>query len=101
MATSSSGSGHTDAGSMVILWVPLTDPPQFSTLSVTVYTPDKKADREAVKLLKKYDKARIALRKMEDELAQAANEFGYRRGHLRFLRPETMRIIMEMEGLIK
>lgn len=63
--------------------------------------PDKKADRKAVKLLKKYDKARIALRKLEDEVTEAANQFGYRRGHLRFLRVETMRVIMEMEGLIK
>lgn len=66
-----------------------------------MYPPDKQADREAVKLLKKYEKTRIALRKLEEELTQAANEFGWRRNHIGFTRFETMRVIMEMEGLIK
>lgn len=63
--------------------------------------PDKKADREAAKLLKQYEKTRTALRKLESEIEKAANEFGWRRGHIGFTRMETMRIMMEREGLIK
>jgi CelD/BcsL family acetyltransferase involved in cellulose biosynthesis len=63
--------------------------------------PNKKADRDAVKLLAKYEKVRADYRRLEQELDQAAIEFGWRRGHIGFTRVETMRVIMEREGLIK
>jgi len=63
--------------------------------------PDKKADREAIKLLAKYEKARAEHRRLEQELEKAAIEFGWRRGHIGFTRVETMRVIMEREGLIQ
>lgn len=66
-----------------------------------MYGSDKKADREAVKLLKKYEKVRAEYRRLEQQIETAANKFGWRRGHIGFTRMETMRIIMEQEGLLK
>ena len=59
---------------------------------------DKQADKEAAKLLAKYDKLRKELREVEFEVEKAAIEYGKRRGHLGFTRVETMRTMMEYEA---
>ena len=57
---------------------------------------DKQADKEAALLLKKYDKLRQELYRVEDELTKAAVAYGRRRGYLTF-RVENMRIMMDHE----
>lgn len=44
-------------------------------------TEDKKADREAIRLLRKVDAMRAELRKLEHELAIQAVAYGKRRGY--------------------
>ena len=58
---------------------------------------DKAADKEAAALLKKYDKLRLELYKLEHEVAKVAVEYGRRRGYLTF-RVENMRIMMDHEA---
>lgn len=41
---------------------------------------DKKADQEAIRLLKKVDKLRVELRRLEPELSKACLNYGKRRG---------------------
>lgn len=41
---------------------------------------DKKADQEAIRLLKKVDKLRAELRRLEPELSKACLNYGKRRG---------------------
>ena len=59
---------------------------------------DKKADKEAAKLLAKYDKLRKELREIEAAVERAAIEYGRRRGHIGFTRVETMRTMIEYEA---
>ena len=54
-------------------------------------------DKQAAELLRQYDHARREFRRLEEAVEKAANEFGWRRGHIGFTRTETMRIMLARE----
>lgn len=56
-----------------------------------------KEKREALRLLKKYDKLRAELRTVENDLKAACNAYGRTKG-MPFLRIDTLRVEMETKG---
>ena len=52
---------------------------------------------EAVRLLKRYEKLRSELRKLEPEMRRAVIAYGKTTGRA-FMRPETLKIELEMEA---
>lgn len=57
---------------------------------------DKEADREAIRLLKKVDKLRAELKKLEPVLVKAGHAYGKRRGY-GFFNEWNLRNTIELE----
>jgi hypothetical protein len=55
-----------------------------------------KEKREALRLLKKYDKLRAELRTVENDLKAACNAYGRTKGQP-FMRIDTLRVEMDIE----